>query len=378
MINPACQMKALTDKGYLSPLKEVNVPLSDKIKMHADAKRNVDGEYKTKDIETAVDPHIYDRTLKSIQYCDQLNVKKAMIVTATINHAEMINNYLLSKGQKSVIVHSKSNNRDKNVRAFKEGDARFIVSVSTLTTGFDVSALEMIINLRQIGAKTLYVQLMGRGTRKHTFPDGRRKECCWILDWTTSTSELGPVDEITGRLPRANSAATPVKACPAAGCDYVVPVQTRICPGCGHEFEFNVNFHELLNVASDAPVMSGDYDLHKSVDDWVVEKHISEKGAQSIKISFLYKGEVVFKEYLAWHALGENKKPKRLWKILRGGDILPESFNAAWLRRADLKRPDFIQLEVVLKRLQVADAIYQNDEITDKAILVETETDVFS
>jgi len=82
---------------------------------------------------------------------------------------------------------------DKTQRAeilgrFRSGRARVLVSVDTLTTGFDFPALDCIVCLRPTLSSSLWVQIQGRGTR---LAEGKKN--CLVLDYAGNLIRLGGV-----------------------------------------------------------------------------------------------------------------------------------------------------------------------------------------
>lgn len=82
---------------------------------------------------------------------------------------------------------------DKTKRAqiisrFRSGETRVLVSVDTLTTGFDLPALDCIVCLRPTLSSSLWVQIQGRGTRLHP-----GKKNCLVLDYVGNLLRLGGV-----------------------------------------------------------------------------------------------------------------------------------------------------------------------------------------
>jgi DNA repair protein RadD len=373
-INPACQMKQLIEKSWLCPLKEVPIP--EDLKIGNENLNFSNGDYTIKSIEEEVDPHLVDRVDKTVMYANSLNAKKIMCVTASIKHCEKVYNRLKLHGEKVSIVHAKvkANDREIDVVEFLTGDRRWICTPVALTTGFDCPELDMIVNFRHIGSKVLYVQVGGRGSRIFQ-NEYYRKEFCWFLDWTNTVSSMGPIDEITGRVPRGGVGLQPSKSCPE--CDAVCPINAVECPSpfCDHKFDINVNIQELLATGSTAPVMSLDHDKFKLVDDWKVERHMSKANIPSLKVSFMFEGNVVAREYLTYHPLSDNIKADRLWLMLKGKEKPPETDRAADFRSHELRCPDSIELRKRGKRYQLSKANYKDDVLTDSAKII-TELDL--
>lgn len=95
-----------------------------------------------------------------------------------IAHAERLKGALRDAGHVAEIVHSKKEEY-QNVRSIKqfEHNGGILVSVESLTTGFDSTCIDCILFARPTKSPSLFVQMFGRGLRLH---DG--KEFCLMLD----------------------------------------------------------------------------------------------------------------------------------------------------------------------------------------------------
>lgn len=93
---------------------------------------------------------------------------------------------------------------------FHQGDIRVLVSVETLTTGWDMPELDCIVCLRPTTSSSLWVQIMGRGTR---LSPGKKN--CLILDFVGNLQRLGGVDMIETYV-RQSAPLEPLEALPAA------------------------------------------------------------------------------------------------------------------------------------------------------------------
>ena len=78
--------------------------------------------------------------------------------------------------------------REDTMRRFRSGETRVLVSVDTLTTGFDFPALDCIVCLRPTLSSSLWVQMQGRGTR---LSPGKKN--CLVLDYVGNLLRLGGV-----------------------------------------------------------------------------------------------------------------------------------------------------------------------------------------
>lgn len=141
-----------------------------------------------------------------------------LIFASTIQHAEEILESL--PPGISGIVHSKSENRDKTMKAMANQEIKFCVNVDCLTVGIDWPHIDCIAMLRKTESARLYQQIIGRGTR--LYPD---KEFFLILDYAENISYHFPDGDVFNPEIRAK----------APGSTEKIPAT---CPECGHENQF--------------------------------------------------------------------------------------------------------------------------------------------
>jgi DNA repair protein RadD len=123
--------------------------------------------------------------------------------------------------------------RERIIDDFKSGRVRFLFNANLLTTGFDAPNIDCIVMLRPTKSTGLFVQIMGRGLRKH-----QCKENTLVLDFAGNVERHGPIDQIRVKSKGAGKgegvSVAPVKECP--GCHELLPTMVMLCPQCGHEF----------------------------------------------------------------------------------------------------------------------------------------------
>jgi len=105
---------------------------------------------------------------------------------------------------------------------------RCLVNVNVLTTGFDAPNVDLLAILRATQSPSLYVQMVGRGTRLH-----EGKQNCLVLDYGSNVNRHGLIDDIRPKTP--GKGEEPIKTCP--DCDSHIPIGVMICPDCGFVFE---------------------------------------------------------------------------------------------------------------------------------------------
>jgi DNA repair protein RadD len=146
--------------------------------------------------------------------------------------------------------------REDSVAAFKAGALKCLVNVNVLTTGFDAPRIDLLAMLRPTLSTGLYVQMVGRGTRK---ADG--KVNCLILDFAGNCRRHGPVDQVDINVgSKSEAAVTPTsvraKTCPE--CAEVNPLDAAACCCCGHEWPKPKPAAKHATSADAVPILTGE------------------------------------------------------------------------------------------------------------------------
>jgi len=173
-----------------------------------------------------------------------------LLFTPSINVCEVYAEKLANlTGDPVEYVHSGigSDARASVVRRFRDGEIRWLLNVNVLTTGFDAPKTDCLVLFRATCSPGLYVQIVGRGMRVAPGKPG-----CLVLDYGGNIERHGPIDRVSvsNRTGQGQGDA-PMKICP--GCQLYTATATRICPDCGHEFEFEAK--ELSPVADTSSVI---------------------------------------------------------------------------------------------------------------------------
>ena len=169
------------------------------------------GEYVEKDVNQLLSNN--QRVTRSIieQVVTLAEKRRAvMIFAATVAHAREIEGYLPEQETALITGETHLKERDFLIQQFKQGELKYLVNVSVLTTGFDAPHVDFIAILRPTQSVSLYQQIVGRGLRLY---DG--KEDCLIIDYAGNSFNLHH-PEVGEKKPSSDSE----------------PVQV-FCPGCG-------------------------------------------------------------------------------------------------------------------------------------------------
>lgn len=157
--------------------------------------------------------------------------KSWLLFTTGVDHARQVRDALTEAGITSEMIlgDTPKKARARYIKEHRDGVIRALVSVDTLTTGYNNPRLDLIANLRPTASPGLWVQMIGRGTR--TYPG---KENCLLLDYTDNSLRIGPIDAIEPVAPRKGDGTPPAKECPE--CLAIIAAGCLTCPFCGHVF----------------------------------------------------------------------------------------------------------------------------------------------
>lgn len=166
--------------GYLSPIKALTLPL----KLDLSAVGMQSGDFKSGDIATALDPYLYQIADEMEKHCKD---RKTVVFLPLVKTSQKFRDILNSKGFKAAEVNGDSKDRAEVLVAYERGDYNVLCNSMLLTEGWDCPSVDCIVVLRPTKVRSLYSQMVGRGTR--LFPG---KDHLLLLDflWHTERHEL--------------------------------------------------------------------------------------------------------------------------------------------------------------------------------------------
>lgn len=166
--------------GYLSPIKALTLPL----KLDLSAVGMQSGDFKSGDIATALDPYLYQIADEMEKHCKD---RKTVVFLPLVKTSQKFRDILNNKGFKAAEVNGDSKDRAEVLAAYERGDYNVLCNSMLLTEGWDCPSVDCIVVLRPTKVRSLYSQMVGRGTR--LFPG---KDHLLLLDflWHTERHEL--------------------------------------------------------------------------------------------------------------------------------------------------------------------------------------------
>jgi type III restriction protein res subunit len=166
--------------GYLSPIKALTIPLE----LDLSAVSMQSGDFKASEVGTALDPYLEQIADEMLKYC--IN-KKTVVFLPLVKTSQKFRDILNEKGFKAAEVNGDSKDRAEVLEDFSKGKYNVLCNSMLLTEGWDEPSVDCIVVLRPTKVRSLYSQMVGRGTR--LYPG---KEDLLLLDflWHTERHEL--------------------------------------------------------------------------------------------------------------------------------------------------------------------------------------------
>lgn len=167
-------------EGFLSPIKAQTIPL----KLDLTGVGTQAGDYKASDIGTALDPYLYQIADEMQKYCSD---RKTVVFLPLVKTSQKFRDILQSKGFLAAEVNGNSDDRAQVLKDFDAGKYNVLCNSMLLTEGWDCPSVDCVVVLRPTKVRSLYSQMVGRGTR--LYPG---KDHLLLLDflWHTERHEL--------------------------------------------------------------------------------------------------------------------------------------------------------------------------------------------
>ena len=171
--------RAIKD-GYLCPIKAQTIPL--KIDMSGVGVQA--GDYKTADLGNALEPYLERIADEMWEHCQG---RKTVVFLPLIATSKKMCEFLCAKGFRAVEVNGDSRDRAEVLTDWEAGRYDVLCNSMLLTEGWDSPHVDCIVPLRATKIRSLFCQMVGRGTRIHP-----GKDHLLLLDflWLSERHEL--------------------------------------------------------------------------------------------------------------------------------------------------------------------------------------------
>lgn len=167
-------------EGYLSPIKAITIPL----KVDLSGVGVQSGDFKLGDLGTALDPYLREIAEEMKKYCMD---KKTVVFLPLVKTSQKFRDILNENGFCAAEVNGESQDRAEILQDFEAGRYNVLCNSMLLTEGWDCPSVDCIAVLRPTKVRSLYCQMVGRGTRL-----APGKDHLLLLDflWHTERHEL--------------------------------------------------------------------------------------------------------------------------------------------------------------------------------------------
>lgn len=169
-------------EGYLCPILAQTIPLQLDISQVALS----GGDFAVGGLGTALDPYLEQIAAEMQTACAG---RKTVVFLPLIKTSRKFRDILNSKGFRAAEVNGQSEDRAEILSDFSNGKYNVLCNSMLLTEGWDCPSVDCIVVLRPTKVRSLYSQMVGRGTRLS--PETGKKDLL-LLDflWLTERHEL--------------------------------------------------------------------------------------------------------------------------------------------------------------------------------------------
>lgn len=166
--------------GYLVPIKALTVPL----KLDISGVGTQAGDFKPGELDSALDPFLYQIADEMAKTCPD---RKTVVFLPLIKTSQKFARILQERGFRAAEVNGTSADRSAVLADFEAGKYNVLCNSMLLTEGWDCPSVDCVIVLRPTKVRSLYCQMVGRGTRP---ADGKKDLLLLDFLWHTSRHEL--------------------------------------------------------------------------------------------------------------------------------------------------------------------------------------------
>lgn len=323
------------DDKFLSPL--ISKASASEIDVSQVQRRG--GEFVPAALETAADKITAEAVQEIVQFGE--NRRSWLVFCSGVKHAMHVRDAIRRANISCEIVSGETPNgeRDRILRDFKAGRIRCLTNANVLTTGFDAPQVDMVVMLRPTLSTSLYVQIVGRGTRL-----APGKENCLVLDFAGNVRRHGPVDAVSvlpkngvkgGGEGKVGVDSVMAKECPT--CQSLAALNASVCKVCGHEWPHTEKPKHDAHAEAAVGILSSENVPPQMVPvvDWQFHVHQKFGSPDSVRVSYMA-GLNTFNEWLGFEHHGPFQQRALQWWVKHGGRTpLPKTTIEAIDRWAD-------------------------------------------
>ncbi|MGL4949317.1 MAG: DEAD/DEAH box helicase, partial [Anaeroplasmataceae bacterium] len=173
-------LKTAVEKGELVPIRCIRI----KTDIDLTSVRINGIKYNSQDLESRL--FVPERNNLIVDtYNNYVKGKKTVVFCASVNNANDIANLFKEKGINASGISSqlKTQERNRILSDYESGKIDVLCACDILNEGWDSPKTEVLFMARPTMSKTIYLQQLGRGTRK-----SENKECLFVFDFVDNSN----------------------------------------------------------------------------------------------------------------------------------------------------------------------------------------------
>lgn len=173
----------LTDaikEGYLCKIMAQTIPLQ----LDITSVTMSGGDYAVGDLGTALDPYLVQIAAEMARRCKS---RKTVVFLPLIKTSQKFRDLLNAHGFRAAEVNGQSDDRRQVLADFDAGKYNVLCNSMLLTEGWDCPSVDCVVVLRPTKVRSLYSQMVGRGTR---LSPGKTDLLLLDFLWMTDRHEL--------------------------------------------------------------------------------------------------------------------------------------------------------------------------------------------
>lgn len=309
------------------------------------------------------------------------NRNSVIIFGSSVEHCHEISRSLPDGEWKIITGDTDTKDRLVDIRNFKSGKYKYIISKDVLTVGFNAPRVDCVAMLRPTESRRLFTQCIGRSLRLH-----ETKTDALLLDYAGNIERHGGLkkilenDGIEDSTDPSESTEQHGLFCPSCGFDNKLTAHR--CAGCKDYYFIHKECHicdtensitarfcrhcsaELIDPNDKLERLpSGDIIFTSDVKEMVFSKHISKNGNSMLRVDYyvqdIYNGSPCLSEF--FHLSGKGAYYlKNVYKMRKDG-VTYESPTAEKFmsERAYYTRPKLIRYKKAGKYFEIIEREYE-------------------
>lgn len=167
-------------EGYLCKIMAQTIPLQ----LDISSVTLSGGDYAVGDLGTALDPYLEQIAAEMAVRCKD---RKTVVFLPLIRTSQKFRDLLNAKGFRAAEVNGQSDDRRQVLADFDAGKYNVLCNSMLLTEGWDCPSVDCVVVLRPTKVRSLYSQMVGRGTR---LSPGKTDLLLLDFLWMTDKHEL--------------------------------------------------------------------------------------------------------------------------------------------------------------------------------------------